>query len=162
MNRRTLLAASTLLPLGLAACKTNPNAPTVTPAALASAILAGLQSVVAAVSAVPGVPADLVAQIQGYLATIKTDANTIIAAVQSATTPTITIQSLATAVDMLLPLLAPFAPHVAGLQPVLDAAVAAVQAILALAGISAAKASAYAVGHTYTPSQAIAVLNTGV
>jgi hypothetical protein len=152
-TRRHLLGATAILPLALAACQGQ------TASQLQSDVTAlstGLSGVVAALQAVPGVAASVIAQAQTAIATIQANAS----AIASALTPSATtVQSISSAVTALSGLLTPFFPGAPAIAAVIQAAVAIVPVILSEAGVSGAVAGA---GVGMSAAQARAILAVGV
>ena len=151
MNRRGLLiSVAALLPLSAALVACNKPVTTTQIASDVQLIASGLQPVVNALVNAPNVSASVIAQVQGYLATIKADAAQIAA---STATPAVgTVQQIVQAVQALagiagsIPALAPYAMAI-------QAAVALLPVLLADVGVvtSGAKPS-------MTPMQARAIL----
>jgi hypothetical protein len=115
-------------------------------------IAQGIESVAAAIAAMPGVDPAKLAQIRGYVATIQKDAADIAAA--TATPAPTTISEIAQVVQALAPIALAVVPGGSALVPVVNAAVSMLPTVLAAAGVSGAIATA----PTYTPEQARMIL----
>lgn len=151
---RRFIAAPLAAALVLAGCSTTPS-----PSKLAldaNLIATGLQSVVTALAATPGVPQAVLAQVQGYVTILQRDA----AAVSTATAAdrVTTVQGIAKTVQDFANAVLPLSlPNGAQLSAVVQAAVSLVPVILAVAGVSAASQAA----PMYSPAQARTILAAG-
>ncbi len=151
-RRRLLLATSGLVAsVALAACSTANTVPSQV-ATDVQLIASGLSAAIAAVAAIPGVPAATVTQLQGYLATIQTDAAQVASATASASTST--VQEIATTVQAVADVALPLIPGGAVAVPLINAAVSLLPSILTAFGITSATKRA----PVYTPDQARLIL----
>ncbi len=114
-------------------------------------IASGTASLVEAVSTLPSVPADKVAQLQGYLATIQADAQAVAAGTADATGR---VQEIAATVRALAPIVLAYVPNGSAWVPVVDAATSLLPTVLAYVGIAGASATA----PVYVPNAARLIL----
>ena len=149
MNRRTLLATTLLIPLGLGACASTTPSQLATDVAL---IASGLGAAIAAIAAIPGVPVATVKQLQGYLATIQADAKAVAAA--TATVATGTVQEIASVVQALAPIALSFVPGGSAVWSIVNSALSLLPSVLAAVGVSGASP----VKAVYSPDGARLVL----
>ena len=144
MNRRALLAS---VPLAiLAGCQSLPDTSTI--ATDVALIASGLTSVLAQL---PAMPNATLAQLQAYLADIKTLATQIAA---NATAPL--VQSIVADVQDFAAIATPLIPAAAPYAPVIQAALALLPGLLTSIGLAGAVSSTSA--PKMTPAQARAVL----
>ncbi|MDA8251086.1 MAG: hypothetical protein M0Z28_18210 [Rhodospirillales bacterium] len=148
-HRRNFLAASALLPLGLAACAGQTQTQL---QADVQAVAQGLGGVVSSLSAVPHVPQAVVTQAMALIGQVKADA----AQIATALTPNPNVvQHIADTINALLPIVAPYFPVAPAVAAVLQAALALVPVILAAVGKPVPAGAATA---AMTPAQARLVL----
>jgi hypothetical protein len=148
-TRRSILAMAGAA-VALSACGT-----TITSSQLATdvqLIASGLSSAITAIAAIPGVPAATVTQLQGYLATIKTDAGQVAAATASAGTNV--VQEIASTVQTVAGIALPLIPGGSAIVPIINAAISLLPTILAAAGVT----SATKTSPVYSPEQARLIL----
>jgi len=100
-------------------------------------ISTGLSGIVASLQATPGInfPAAIAAQAQMILADIQANAAGIAASLTPGPDP---VKAVATAVNTLANLLAPYLPQAPGVAALIQAALALIPIVLAMAGLSGA------------------------
>jgi hypothetical protein len=160
MDRRSLLSAGILAPLGLAAglagCKQpDPNSPgplTVNNVANDAILVSrGLQAAWSEISQLTTIPPATLAKIQSDIQLVENDANLI--ATKEATAATPWIKELGPLVVDAASLALPFIPGGSPLQAILQAAISVLPAMFAAVGLSGAPGRA-----TYSPDAARLIL----
>ena len=160
ISRRTLGCISTaaiLAAAGVAACSTS----TTTASQVAtdvSLIASGLSSAITAIAAIPGVPATIVTQLQGYLATIKTDAEQVATATATASADANIVQEIASTVQTVADIALPLIPGGSAIVLIINAAISLLPTILAVVGVT----SATRMLPVYTPDQARLILRAAM
>ncbi len=155
ISRRHLcgFASMLLAAVALEACGSVTPSQAATDAGL---IASGLASAVAALSAMPGIPADKLALVQTALADIKAASASL--ASSTAGVDATTVKGIATLVTQIAVTVLPFVPGGAPIAAVIAAAQSLVPVLLAAAGIAGAATAAA----RFSPAEARALLKAGV
>lgn len=156
-HRRTFVL---MLAFAAAGCSGGANAPSSAPTLQSDVTLisSGLSGIIALLQATPGVslPPAIAAQAQMILADIQANAAGIAASATPGADP---VKAISTAVNTLANILAPYLPQAPGVAALIQAALALLPVILAMAGLTGAVKTRRP---TMAPEQARAVLKSRV